>query len=343
MSGKRQENITSEKARELALQSIDLLSQHDLLPTPLHYAVAYEYLLGGQPDLRKFLDHHLGEGKPLDAILLQDLYEKHLASVQHKQFQGMRNDLHDILQSLLQTITETNDNNEEYQRELETSLKQLDAQQDQDSLQKIASDMISAAMSSRFQNGKLQTHLMEARKETEQLRAELETQRREAMIDPLTGLFNRRAMDHHIEFLWEEDRDLSVLVMDIDHFKRINDTYGHAVGDIVIRNVADVVRKCIRGEDIAIRFGGEEFLVLLPNTQLEGAITVAETIRKRIEALRLVRKSDNFALDPFTISLGVAKRCGEDDRDSLFERADKALYRAKSNGRNQVIHENQLH
>jgi diguanylate cyclase len=131
--------------------------------------------------------------------------------------------------------------------------------------------------------------------------------------------------------------------MDIDHFKHINDSYGHAIGDIVIRNVADVVRKCIRGEDIAVRYGGEEFLVLLPNTQLEGAITVAEAIRRRIEALRLVRKNDNFALAPFTISLGVAKRRGNDDRDSLVERADKALYQAKSSGRNQVMHENHLH
>lgn len=343
MSGNNQETRASEQARALAMQTIDLLSQHDVLPSPLHYAVAYEYLQGGHPDLKKFLDHHLGEGKPLDAILLQDLYEKHLASVQHKQFQGMRNDLHDILQTLLQTISETSDNNEDYQRDLETSLKKIHADQDQASLQKIAAGMISAAKATQQQSSKLQAHLMEARKETEQLREELEAQRQAAMVDPLTGLFNRRAMDHHLEFLWEEDQNLSVVVMDIDHFKRINDTYGHAIGDIVIRNVADALRKCIRGEDIAIRFGGEEFLVLLPNTGLEGAITVAESIRKRIEALRLVRKNDNFSLDPFTISLGVAKRRGEDDRDSLFERADKALYHAKTSGRNRVIHENHMH
>jgi diguanylate cyclase len=342
MSGNTQEKSSPDRAREFAIQSIDLLLEHGLPPGPLHYAVAYEYLNGGHPDLKKFLDQHLGEGKPLDAILVQDLYERYLASAHHQQFQGMRNNLHDILQSLLQTIAETSDNNEEYQRELESNLRQLGLEQDQSSLQKIAADMISAAMASQFQNGKLQSHLLEARKEAEQLREELEAQRLDAMVDPLTGLFNRRAMDHHLEYLWKEDQNLSVLVMDIDHFKRINDSYGHAIGDIVIRNVADAVRKCIRGEDIAIRYGGEEFLVLLPNTHLEGAVTVAEAIRKRIEALRLVRKNDNFALAPFTISLGVAKRRDGDDRDSLFERADKALYQAKTSGRNRVIHENHL-
>lgn len=331
-----------QQARSAGIQAIELLLEHALLPTPLNYSVAYEYLHGSQKDLNGFLDNHLQAGKPLDDILLQDLYERYIAAERHKQFQGMRNDLHSLLQALMQTMSETNRNSVEYQRELESSINKLGVDLDQTALRDIAADMITAATTANAQNSKLHEHLSAAQQEAEQLRAELEAQRREAMIDPLTGLFNRRAMDHHMEYLWEEDQDLSVLVMDIDHFKRINDSYGHAVGDIVIRNVADVVRKCIRGEDIAVRYGGEEFLVLLPNTQLEGAITVAEAIRRRIEALRLVRRNDSFALDPFTISLGVAKRRGNDDRDSLFERADKALYHAKSNGRNKVIHENHL-
>jgi diguanylate cyclase len=343
MSGNSQDNNTAELARNKAIQSIDLLIGHGLLPSPLNYSVAYEYLHGTQADLNGFLDNHLQAGKPLDDILLQDLYERYIAAERHKQFQGMRNDLQSLLHALMQTMSETNRNSLEYQQELEANIHKLGMELDQATLQSIAADMVVSATAANSQNRKLQEHLTTAQQETEQLRAELEAQRREAMIDPLTGLFNRRAMDHHMEYLWEEDQDLSVLVMDIDHFKHINDSYGHAIGDIVIRNVADVVRKCIRGEDIAVRFGGEEFLVLLPNTQLEGAITVAEAIRRRIEALRLVRKNDNFALAPFTISLGVAKRRGNDDRDSLVERADKALYQAKSSGRNQVMHENHLH
>lgn len=341
MSDTPQANTQS--PRDAAIHAIDFLVGHELSPCPLNYAVAYEYLQGGQSALKAFLDKHLRAGKALDELLLRDLYDKHITSERHNQFQGMRDGLQEILHSLLETITETSLSNEDHQHNLETNLRKLGNGVDQDSLQHIAADMISSAMAANFQNGKLQAHLVEAHEETEKLRAELEAQRREALIDPLTGLFNRRAMDHHLNELWEaENQSLSILIMDIDHFKGINDAYGHAIGDVVIRNVADAVRKCIRGEDIAVRFGGEEFLVFLPNTPLNGAVTVAEAIRKRIEALRLVRKADNFSLSPFTISLGVAERRREDDRDSLFERADKALYHAKSSGRNRVIHENHL-
>ena len=344
MSETEPSQAATQQARENAIQSVDLLLAHALLPTPLNYAVSYEYLHGNLPELKRFLDAHLLAGRALDNILLQDMYDKFIATERHKEFQGIRNNLQDLLQALLHTISETTSNNVDYQRELEAGIEKLGMDQDRVSLRSIATDMITATVAANTQNGKLQEHLATARGETEQLRAELEAQRREAMIDPLTGLFNRRAMDIHLNDLWQtDDASLSILVLDIDHFKSINDTYGHAVGDVVIRNVAEALRKCIRGEDIAVRYGGEEFLVLLPNTPLEGAITVAESIRKRIEALRLVRKADNFALAPFTISLGVAQRRGGDDCDSLFERADKALYHAKSSGRNRVTHENSLH
>ena len=332
-----------EQARDAALNAVNLLLEYRLHPTPLNYAVAYEYLHHPESELSKFLKNHLGSNKSLDDVLLEDLYEKFVATERHKAFHGMRNDLQNLLQALMQTISETSDNASAYQIGLESNIEKLGSDLDQQALREIASDMVTAAITANTQNQKLQQHLNTAQREAEQLRAELEAQRREAMIDPLTGLFNRRAMEHHMQNIWAEDDGLSVLVMDIDHFKRINDTYGHAIGDVVIRNVADTVRKCIRGEDIAIRFGGEEFLVLLPNTDLEGAVTVAETIRKRIEALRLVRKQDNFSLDPFTISLGVARRRQDDNRDSLFERADKALYHSKSSGRNKVTHESQMH
>ncbi len=331
-----------QNAHEAGLKAIDFLLGHDIPPAPLNYWVAYEFLQGTRRELNAYLESHLGGQKPLDEILLQHLFDRFITNERGERFQGVRNDLYAILQSLLATITETSDASEGYKQELESNLDKLRTQQDQRSLQNIAADMITAAVASQLQNGKLQARLQDAHKETEQLREELEAQRREAMVDHLTGLFNRRAMDYQLGPLWDDGQNFSVLLMDIDHFKTINDNYGHAVGDIVIRNVADVIRRCIRGEDLAIRYGGEEFLVILPNTHLQGAITVAETIRKRIEALRLVRRNDNFALAPFTISLGVANRQAEDDQDSLLERADKALYRAKSLGRNQVVDEAHL-
>lgn len=192
------------------------------------------------------------------------------------------------------------------------------------------------------ENQRLRADLKAERQAVNKLRAALECQRHQSLLDPLTGLYNRRAMDQRLGELWAEpdDSPLAILVLDIDFFKRINDTFGHADGDCVIRWVATTLCRCIRAGDSAYRYGGEEFLVLLPNTTLEGAISVAESIRGRIEAHQ--QGFPRAWQVPLTVSLGVATRADSDDPISLFERADRALYQAKRRGRNQVVHENNL-
>lgn len=174
------------------------------------------------------------------------------------------------------------------------------------------------------------------------LRMALDHQRRAALTDPLTGLYNRRAMDQHLGSLWADagDEPFALLVLDIDYLKHINDTHGHLSGDTAIRKVAAILRHCIRAGDSAFRFGGEEFVVLLPDTTLEGAISLAESIRGRIEAHN--RTLPREWRVPLTVSLGVASRQDDDDPISLIERADRALYQAKQAGRNRVVHENIL-
>jgi diguanylate cyclase (GGDEF)-like protein len=192
------------------------------------------------------------------------------------------------------------------------------------------------------ENQRLRARLDAERRTTASLQTALEHQRREALTDPLTGLYNRRAMDQRLGEIWAvpDATPLALLVLDIDFFKRINDTYGHAEGDCVIRWVAATLCRCVRAGDRAFRFGGEEFLVLLPDTTLDGAIKVAESIRRRIEVHHLAFPR-NWQV-PLTVSLGVASRQDKDDPVSLFERADRALYQAKHRGRNQVVHENCL-
>lgn len=193
------------------------------------------------------------------------------------------------------------------------------------------------------ENRSLRSRLNAERRTTASLRVALERHRCEALTDPLTGLYNRRAMDQRLDEIWamSEAGGLAIVVMDIDFFKRINDTYGHADGDCVIRWVAATLCRCIRAGDSAFRYGGEEFLALLPNTSLEGAISMAESIRGRIEAACHQAFSQHWQV-PLTVSLGVASRKHQDDPASLFNRADRALYQAKHDGRNRVAHENSL-
>ncbi len=329
---------TVEQARELALRAVDFLLEHQVPPIPLSYGVAYEYLSGGSPDLCKTLDEYLQSGRTIDAFVLRDLHERHLAVDRSTPLSSMGNDLQLLLGELTHNIEEAGRGAEEFGLALDNTLGHLGSEHDAHSLREIASGMLAATQKARQRNEHLQERLQLTMAESERLKVELERHRREALIDPLTGLWNRRAMDSELDELMavEPDAPLSVLMLDIDHFKRINDTHGHALGDAVLRHVAEAIRKCLRGNDQAVRYGGEEFLVLLPRTSLVEAAQVAESIRARVAALRLRRRSDNLVLEPFTVSLGVASRKPGDTRDTLLRRTDRALYRSKDNGRNRV-------
>lgn len=160
----------------------------------------------------------------------------------------------------------------------------------------------------------------------------------EATVDALTGLHNRRWLESHLPRLVERHRDaglpLSVMLLDIDHFKRFNDDFGHAAGDRVLAAVGAAVRERLRPTDLSARYGGEELVVILPGTALEGALAAAERTRAEVEGRRVV--VDGRALPRVTISLGVAEVLPDEDAASLLARADVAMYRAKASGRNQV-------
>ena len=160
------------------------------------------------------------------------------------------------------------------------------------------------------------------------------------------GLFNRKTLEIKIdEFMLEDTTSssgLCLVMLDIDHFKKFNDNFGHLVGDEVIRRVANVLKKSVRGSDVAARYGGEEFTVLLPNTPLSGAMVVADTIRSTTEQMRLKRKNSDERLPPVTISSGVSYFRRGESKESLIGRADKALYMSKASGRNRVTGEFQL-
>src|SRR3569623_633095 len=160
---------------------------------------------------------------------------------------------------------------------------------------------------------------------------------RAAHKDPLTGTSNRAALDttlvREVEMARRHATALSMIVIDIDLFKAINDSFGHAIGDEVIKNLTCVIDKVIRKSDMLFRFGGEEFVVLLSNTERDGALLLAERIRREVEKTT-VRTTHRHV--PITISLGGATLANDDSAQMLFEKADRALYQAKASGRNCV-------
>ncbi len=180
----------------------------------------------------------------------------------------------------------------------------------------------------------------DANKKVEILKKQMEKVKQEIIIDPLTRVYNRRAYDDKIkqEMMGYQryGRPTALMIVDIDHFKQVNDSYGHRTGDGVLRILSEVMKKEIREIDVLARYGGEEFALILPHTSYQRALEVAERIRQKVEASRFTYKGKPFSV---TISIGVGTLQENDTLDSYVERVDQALYRAKNSGRNRVVGE----
>jgi diguanylate cyclase len=188
--------------------------------------------------------------------------------------------------------------------------------------------------------GKLTTHLDQSQSEVRRLTGELHRIREDARTDALSGLLNRRGFDRELQRLAPkdvaQDGALAVIMLDIDHFKKVNDTWGHPLGDRVIEAVGQLIRDCLGGVGVAARCGGEEFAVLLPAQSIEKAESLAQSIRQRVEQGKIRRRQGEEPICGVTVSAGVAAWKRDDDSASLVERADRALYASKRAGRNRV-------
>jgi diguanylate cyclase len=228
-----------------------------------------------------------------------------------------------------------------YHDTLSGATAELSVAQNRDQVKTIVQSLTKSTREMRETNTALRDRLRLSKSEISDLQQSLEAIRAESLTDPLTGLGNRKYFDRSIDVAVENalasGEPLSLLMFDIDHFKSFNDSYGHLTGDQVLRLVGMSLKQTIKGQDITARYGGEEFAVVLPNTALRQALTVADHIRRAVMAKELKKKSTGEILGRVTISVGVSMLKPGDDTDSLIERADACLYAAKRNGRNRVI------
>jgi diguanylate cyclase len=182
----------------------------------------------------------------------------------------------------------------------------------------------------------VKARLVATRGEVDELRAELVRVRAEVIVDALTGLANRRAFDERLAALVADERGRSLVMVDIDHFKSLNDSYGHLFDDRVLRALGVVLKDAVRGEDMVARYGGEEFAVLLPATVRDDAVRVAENLRERVSRARIRRTSSDETVGSITVSCGVAGYVPGEEAAAFVERADRALCASKGGGRNRV-------
>lgn len=206
-------------------------------------------------------------------------------------------------------------------------------------LMREAEDLVRHTQEMQLQLADNQRQLTETRARMEALTEELQKTREESLTDPLTSIPNRRAflriLDKELARATRNQHDLAIIILDLDFFKKVNDTYGHTIGDKVLIAIAVEVSRVIRQTDFLARYGGEEFILLLPETDREAAVIAAEKIRQEIAAIRFKTGTQHLTI---TASLGIcAWQSGKMTADELIDRADQALYLAKQTGRNQAI------
>ena len=323
-----------------------LLVKHDIPPTPIHYTISYAFSTERMSDLNEEIDRQLDRGGTLDGYFFHGLFERHFLRDHMANLDHHVTDIHQILRQALQGLSDASDDFSNYEHLLENKLVELHQSPDSHAFKVIAASLLQATQETLENSNRLKDHLELSNQEIRKLQIELDEIREEAFTDGLTGLYNRKALTNKLDHLIEADASdpppLSLLMLDIDHFKRFNDTYGHLIGDEVIRRVAATLKLHADADMVVARYGGEEFTLVLPNTTLEQAMAFANSIHAAVAKLVLVKRKTQERLPGITVSVGAASWRDGEQRDDLLERADQALYLAKCNGRNQVIGEDQL-
>jgi diguanylate cyclase len=331
-----------EREQALAKTALALMSECGVLPTPDNFELFYTYASGSNPGLGKALDALISARKPFTSEVLDDLRGRCLSSARTMHaLDNASTTVAATLNTVMEKLEAAGRDAGDYGRALSRASGELGGEQSPEDLRRFVDTLITATHTMEQRTKVLEEELNNSSQQVSNLKAQLEDVRRESLTDGLTGVANRKAFDKELIAAIEDAREtgepMALLMCDIDHFKRFNDTWGHQTGDRVLRLVAESMSENIKGRDTLARFGGEEFAVILRRTTIANAAALADQLRISVESKKLVKKSTGDVLGTITISLGVAALSGEDTPASLIQRSDACLYRAKNRGRNRVV------
>jgi diguanylate cyclase len=339
MTGQSGEHERTMAFAEIALGQIKALRQP---ATPRNYEIWYAYASGHYPSLNQKINEILAAGNAPTEADLEQIYGAYLAPARFSErLDKVGNQVMDEIDQVMAMIDAAAGNASNYSESLADASQKLGQSRDRESLRAIVEGLVQTAKDMQESNQELEANLASSKREITELQSSLEMVRSESQIDPLTQLYNRKYFDerlaHAIDEAHATDEALSLLITDIDHFKAFNDNFGHLTGDQVLRLVAMSVKQNVKGQDTAARYGGEEFAIVLPNTVLRSALTVADHIRRAVMTKELMKRSTGEHLGRVTVSIGVATLHKGETAQSLIERADACLYTAKRHGRNRVV------
>ena len=339
-------DVTDSPAK-LANTAIVRMAKLGIPPTPENFKVWYGYLRGDDPDVVHMIDRFLESGEAFTQERCNDLYlrctafaAKVVEEEREATLLSAGSSLEKSVESVMSLLDEAGAGAVRYGEALADADGALEGVEGGDRVRQIVSDLVTETRKVVQQNQSVNERLEESNQEISELRQRISDARREAMSDPLTGLGNRRAFDEYLRKgvadAAANNTSLSLLIHDLDHFKSFNDNHGHQLGDEVLRLVARCLVDCTKGRDTAARYGGEEFAIILPDTDMEGALAVAEQVRETVSSKKILRKSTGESLGGVTLSGGVAVYTDGELLEDLIERADAGLYKAKGEGRNRI-------
>ena len=334
---------TASTPLNIADEAFRLAKLHQISPSPKAYKLWHVYVVGENNALVKHMDHLLTSEGEISEYDLHQIYGEFIAKEEEN------TNHHDITSSklnrqmdgIIDVVQEYATSSEYFSGTLDKNIALLNEDSSPEQVLQTVKDLIFENSAMRDNSANLVDSLNESKKQVQEMQISLKKSRENEMKDALTSMYNRRYFDmmlsEAITQAQQEKTPLCLIMADIDYFKKLNDNYGHLIGDEVLKFVASLFKKNIKGQDTSARYGGEEFAIILPTTEMENAKKLMESIRVQMESANLIMTKGQKSIGKVTASFGVALFEDADEPLDLIQRADAKLYEAKNSGRNCVV------
>ncbi len=320
---------------------IPLMGKYSVPVTPINYAVWYTYVTESNSEVTKRLNKAINESKLIAQTETQNIYNDCIEQKHTIDSEKVRRHLEAMLLEIASNFDDTINNTQDFSKIIDEHLNRFERQGDPNLTMKEAMLLIQKLITGSDLIKKTTktfiTQLEKTRQQITTLQNELHKARSEAIHDALTGLFNRRAFELESAELNEQKMPYSIVMFDIDHFKNVNDSYGHSFGDLVVKAVAQTALKTFPKSCHVYRLGGDEFVVILKNTTIGPAVRLANSCRQNTMRINIRTIHNNEVVSSIRTSFGVAQWNGRTSFAETLERADQMLYKAKAQGRNRVM------
>jgi diguanylate cyclase len=324
---------------------VALLSKHESPPNPINYGLWYVHASGRRPELSEILERVAQGIEPYDDAIAKTLFENHVC-LNGAEVNGRATAKFHLLSTMLQEhLRQSIDSSSHLDKSIQNSRQALQTAIEIDDVAKTVANVISLLDNVNETNRECRRTMQQADEEIDRLRAELERAQQNANIDELTRLYNRATFYRELKRKIQRSRELPklcIVLCDLDHFKAINDRFGHLMGDRALQRLGALLLEQSREGTLAARYGGEEFVMIVNEVDLDGATLFAERLRGSIQQMRIKIRNSDTVLERLTASFGIACYRENDTLESLFERADRALYLAKEYGRNITVTEKSI-